>query len=98
MTRDEWAKRPLAERIAAWIKKFENEERYLTLMQLGEFALDLPDAPAVADERGPMPWRLQIAAILGGQNTTANYRNTREWADDRMHEADALIAAAQGGV
>lgn len=50
-TRDDWAKRPLAERVTAYLA--DNEDYRKT----EDYALDLPDTPAPAerDERVPAP-------------------------------------------
>lgn len=66
MNREEWAKRPVAERIegllAAWdLVTGEDELPRGTSINPRSFALDLPDAPA---QDGEMPWRDSLRELL----------------------------------
>ncbi len=48
-------------------------------------------------ETGPMPWRLQIAAMLFTTHDIARIVPIDEQAHAMLHAADALIAAHKGG-
>jgi len=105
MTREEWAKRPMEERrIAAeewchgWNDARGTDANGMSMLSgnvRDHYALDLLDPPG-DDRVEPMPWRLQIAAMLGiGGCKFAEYASNADWASDRLADADALLAAAQ---
>ena len=91
MTREEWAKRPLAERLRAFTS--ECERKYGISPHPTDFGID-PDLLDTPNDRvGPMPWRLQIAArilpIFSGRGGMTDSVGAA------IHYADALLAAAQ---
>lgn len=60
------------------------------------YALDLPDAPAAAPaECGPMPWRLQIAAMIEAARMTTG--TIQDNPAGSLAMADALLAAHRAG-
>jgi hypothetical protein len=84
-TREDWAKRPMAERgaaaVAAWDRAANFTGEGSEPLSPKSYALDLPDAPA---EAGPMPWRLQIATML----EAVRFHNTGQ------HDPNVSIALA----
>ena len=93
MTREEWAKRPLAERVRAYHIVMGSTEKLL------DFALDLPDTPATRAREiaeAVKPWRDEVKGLADLIDEHAPMGVGYEVRKAYIEHARALLAAAQG--